>query len=231
MDDFFKQAAEEYLNALSNSLPQPEDCRHSFGKRFEKRMRLLIAKTLHPVRTAMMVMYVLFGGMLATTWVQIIKAVLLLFGSVLAIDVDAREAFFGWLMEQNTLFSHFVFTRDSAEPDLAQFYPGWIPDGYSLYDNYSIQNGQVFLYSNDLGDILSFIYTSSPENLEVYVYTEACSQETLSVHGDDAQLYIPEDTTEASELIWQDSHGTLFLVSGKCGKTVLVQFAEKIFKK
>lgn len=54
MDDFFKQAAEEYLNALSNSLPQPEDCRHSFGKRFEKRMRLLIAKTLHPVRTAML---------------------------------------------------------------------------------------------------------------------------------------------------------------------------------
>lgn len=38
MDDFFKQAAEEYLNALSNSLPQPENCRHSFGKRFEKRM-------------------------------------------------------------------------------------------------------------------------------------------------------------------------------------------------
>ena len=31
MDDFFKQAAEEYLNALSNSLPQPEDCKHSFG--------------------------------------------------------------------------------------------------------------------------------------------------------------------------------------------------------
>jgi cation/acetate symporter len=29
----------------------------------------------------LMVMYVLFGGMLATTWVQIIKAVLLLFGA------------------------------------------------------------------------------------------------------------------------------------------------------
>ena len=28
-----------------------------------------------------MMMYVLFGGMLATTWVQIIKAVLLLFGA------------------------------------------------------------------------------------------------------------------------------------------------------
>ncbi len=29
----------------------------------------------------LMMMYVLFGGMLATTWVQIIKAVLLLFGA------------------------------------------------------------------------------------------------------------------------------------------------------
>lgn len=84
MDDFFKQAAEEYLNALSNSLPQPENCRHSFGKRFEKRMRLLIAKTLHPVRTAMLRAAASFA------------AVLLLFGSVLAVDADARKAFLGW---------------------------------------------------------------------------------------------------------------------------------------
>lgn len=88
MDDFFKQAAEEYLNALSNSLPQPEDCRHSFGKRFEKQMRHLIAKTVHPVRAAMLRAAASFA------------AALLLFGSVLAIDVDAWEAFFGWLMEK-----------------------------------------------------------------------------------------------------------------------------------
>lgn len=49
----------------------------------------------------LMVMYVLFGGMLATTWVQIIKAVLLLFGaSFMAIMVMKTVGF-----SFNTLFS------------------------------------------------------------------------------------------------------------------------------
>lgn len=100
MDDFFKQAAEEYLNALSNSLPQPEDCRHSFGKRFEKRMRLLIAKTLHPVRTAMLRAAASFA------------AVLLLFGSVLAVDADARKAFLGWMEKR---FDTYIFFSASGD--------------------------------------------------------------------------------------------------------------------
>lgn len=50
---------------------------------------------------ALMIAYVLFGGMLATTWVQIIKAVLLLGGAtVLVLMVLAR---FGW--SYNNLFS------------------------------------------------------------------------------------------------------------------------------
>ncbi|MGK3128705.1 cation acetate symporter [Pantoea sp. C8B4] len=49
----------------------------------------------------LMVMYVLFGGMLATTWVQIIKAVLLLFGaSFMAIMVMKATGF-----SFNTLFT------------------------------------------------------------------------------------------------------------------------------
>lgn len=219
MDELFKQAAGEYLDALSENLPQPEDCPHTFSKCFEKQMGYLIAKTAHPVRTSMLRAAASFA------------AVLLLFGSVLAVDVNAREAFFGWVKEQSTSFSHFIFKGEYTEPDSVQFYPGWIPENYTLYDSYPIQNGQTFLYSNDSGDVLSFIYTLSPENLEVYIYTEACRQETLTVSGYEAQLYIPWDTTEASDLVWQDSHGTLFLVSGKCDKTTLIQFAEKILKK
>ncbi|WP_411898663.1 sodium:solute symporter family transporter, partial [Salmonella enterica] len=50
------------------------------GKLIERliRMNYLIAVVLMGV---LMMMYVLCGGMLATTWVQIIKAVLLLFGA------------------------------------------------------------------------------------------------------------------------------------------------------
>ncbi|OAE10080.1 cation/acetate symporter ActP [Pantoea allii] len=49
----------------------------------------------------LMVMYVLFGGMLATTWVQIIKAVLLLFGATFMAIMVMKSAGFSF----NTLFT------------------------------------------------------------------------------------------------------------------------------
>ena len=49
----------------------------------------------------LMVMYVLFGGMLATTWVQIIKAVLLLFGASFMAIMVMKAANFSF----NTLFT------------------------------------------------------------------------------------------------------------------------------
>lgn len=48
-----------------------------------------------------MVMYVLFGGMLATTWVQIIKAVLLLFGATFMAVMVMKATGFSF----NTLFT------------------------------------------------------------------------------------------------------------------------------
>ena len=56
-----------------------------FGLQYS--MALLIVGTL-------MIMYVLFGGMLATTWVQIIKAVLLLGGATLLVVLILSK--FGW---------------------------------------------------------------------------------------------------------------------------------------
>jgi cation/acetate symporter len=49
----------------------------------------------------LMVMYVLFGGMLATTWVQIIKAVLLLFGATFMAVMVMKASGFSF----NTLFT------------------------------------------------------------------------------------------------------------------------------
>ncbi|PVF10646.1 cation acetate symporter, partial [Yersinia pestis] len=49
----------------------------------------------------LMVLYVLFGGMLATTWVQIIKAVMLLSGATFMAIMVMKSVNFNF----NTLFS------------------------------------------------------------------------------------------------------------------------------
>jgi cation/acetate symporter len=60
----------------------------------------------------MMVMYVLFGGMLATTWVQIIKAVLLLFGASFMAFMVMKHVGFSF----NSLFSEAMAVHPKGKP-------------------------------------------------------------------------------------------------------------------
>ena len=61
----------------------------------------------------LMVVYVFFGGMLATTWIQIIKAVLLLAGAAfMAFMVLSR---FGFSL--NALFSQAILVHPEARGD------------------------------------------------------------------------------------------------------------------
>lgn len=219
MDDFFKQAAEEYLNALSNSLPQPEDCKHSFGKRFEKRMRLLITKTLHPVRTAMLRAAASFA------------AVLLLFGSVLAVDADARKAFLGWMEKRFDTYIFFSASGKTHNSVQAEYSLGWVPEEYRFEKILDVANGQIILYVNDNGDYFSFSYlfTSTSSNLYIFFLDEYDTKD-VSVNGIPGTLYLSHDKAEGAELIWQDADGTLFELSGNCEESELILAAESAQK-
>ena len=70
---------------------------------------------------AVMLAYVLFGGMLATTWVQIIKAVLLLFGvSVMTLIVLGKFGF-----NPGNLYLAVTQASETASSGLATMPPGW----------------------------------------------------------------------------------------------------------
>lgn len=41
-DEVLRQAAEQYAEAINASLPAPEECNHTFSKRFEEKMQTLL---------------------------------------------------------------------------------------------------------------------------------------------------------------------------------------------
>lgn len=219
MDELLiKQAANEYIKALCASLPEPEECHHTFSKKFEKTMRRLIEKTDHPVKTT-----------LRRIAACLTAAVLLAFGSAMVVSVDARDAFSEWVMEQYASFTRFIF-KGSPKEQNTDYAPNWVPGEYEFLDSYPIQGGHTLLYADNAGSILNITY-SSPENLAVYIYLEAYIQKEAQVNGIPAQLYIPEDIQNSPELVWQDAEGTLFVVSCKCDEATLIRVAENIVKK
>lgn len=220
MEELFKQAADEYLNAISESLPQPEDCPHTFGKRFEKQMGRLIAKTAHPLRTAMLRAAASFA------------AVLLLFGSVLAVDTDARKAFLGWMEERFDTYISFSASRKTHNSVQAEYTLGWVPEGYRFDEILDETDGQTVFYINDNGDYFRFTYLYASANSNLYLLTrDGYDTKDVSVNGMLGTLYLPHNGADGAELVWQNADGTLFEISGKCEETVLIRAAENIQEK
>lgn len=220
MDELFKQAADEYLAALSESLPQPEDCSHTFGKGFEKRMRHLIAKKTHPVRTAMLRAAASFA------------AALLLFGSVLAVDTDAREAFFGWVAAHFGTYIHFSSEQITPNAEQAKYTLGWVPDGYHFEDAFEDLPGSFeILYTNDAGDYFRFFYSSNNAQRDLFVmFRDQYDTKTVLINNQPGTLYLPHNAADGIELIWQNTAGTLFELSGNCEESELILAAESIQK-
>ncbi len=220
MDELFKQAADEYLNAISESLPQPEDCPHTFGKRFEKQMGRLIAKTAHPLRTAMLRTAASFA------------AVLLLFGSVLAVDTDARKAFLGWMEERFDTYISFSASGKTHNSVQAEYTLGWVPEGYRFDEILDETDGQTVFYINDNGDYFRFTYLYASANSNLYLLTrDGYDTKDVSVNGMLGTLYLPHNAADGAELVWQNADGTLFEIGGKCEEAVLLYAAENIQEK
>lgn len=48
-EELLKQAAEELVLAMNESLPKPEECQHQFSEEFERKMQLLLPSV--PINT------------------------------------------------------------------------------------------------------------------------------------------------------------------------------------
>lgn len=219
-DDIIKQAAEEYIAALCASLPEPEACSCTFSPQFEKKMKRLIFKTNHPYRFVL------------SRVASVVIAFLLLFGSVLAVDVKAREAFVGWLEECHATFSRFFFVGGDETQEKLRFDLGWVPEGYVAQERIEIPGGESVFYTDTDGSILDFTYSTAPENTELYLFPQSAIEQTASVNNTPAKLFIAQNADETSSIVWQNStQDTLYVVSCRCGSAELIRIAENIVKK
>lgn len=208
-----RQAAEEYVQALAEGLDAPEE--HTFSRRFERKMRGLLAKAAHPA-------WAVFGRAAAS----FAMVMLVLFGSVLAVDTEARELFQGWFRQQMDGAVHFS-SRNPSQED-TQYQLTWIPEGYEFYDSMRLDGGEDILYVNEAGDFFAFSYQHSSENGETYFFPGEHEEKHVSVQGTTGTLYLPYDKQIGPGVIWQNAAGTFFEITGRCDENVLLRAAEGV---
>lgn len=219
-DEMLKQAAEEFANAIDMSLPDPSECTHQFSHRFERKMRRLIRRVEHPT---------LYRTLRSVACILLIMVVS--FGGVLAVSVEARAAVFGWVKQQHDNFYVYSFDGKANVVENVRYSPGWMPEGCVFVTSYETAGGEVYIYTDADDTLIQFSYTSDPSKGNLYVDGVDYHMERVEINNCTGEVYISDDANETNGLIWIDeAHTVVFSISGNFEKETLIKIAEAVEK-
>lgn len=219
-DEMLKEAAARtcgsYISSLLSDYDPEYRCEFSAG--FEKKIHRLKRRADHIVfyrtmqRIAMFILAILVAG---SIWI--------------AVDTNARAAFFGWVGD--FIGQYFVFHHE-AEPngsvESADYRPAWIPEGYTEESVRVLHEKTVVRYTNDRGKLLRFSYMNTSDEMDWFFDTSQGSTRSCYVGKYSATLFISSSDDVASALTWVNSNDTAFHVTGFVSEDELIKMAESV---
>lgn len=195
----------------------PEN-QHEFSLQFEKKIKKLKRKADHPVfyHTTKCI-------------ASIVLAILISGGVWLAVDIEARAAFFGWIKE--VYESYFVYRfEDDAVSNInpSSYRPTWLPSGYTEFYVDETENTVAIVYADEEGRMLKLNYIQNPNETDWFVKTEQVEIESATINGKPAELFISKDSETANAIIWTSDDNTAFYLSAFLSKADLIKVAESV---
>lgn len=201
-----------YIERDYNSTPS-----HESSASFEKKIRKLRKRADHPYfyktlhKAAAVILAILISG---SAW--------------LAVDTEARAAFFGWVREIYETYFVYRFASNSDETSIISYRPTWLPDGYTelYYDN--TDNTTFVAYLNDAGQMISFSYSSATDETSWFIDRNSTIVTRVEVDGMAADLFESTDSNNANAIIWSNADNTAFYISGFVSSGYLIRIAESV---
>lgn len=219
-EERLRQAAREASKAYLASLPEPEDCHHTFSPAFERRMKRLLRREKHKALypslrriAGFLLVLVLCGGVFLST------------------NAQAREAAFGCISEQLEGIRRYFYQGGVTPSSEIVHYQIDIPEGYWLED--SLESGGMFyyFYVNETNDYISFTYQYIIQNStsETYIDSREAKKKEITIHGNPADLYLSYDKDANNTVIWTDQKtGALIDVTAFMDEKALIELAESV---
>lgn len=217
-DEELTRAAKLVGKALHDSLPSPEDCKHEFSAAFQQNIETLKKKAQKKERAAKYIRRTAIAAMLA----------LCCTGVLISVNPSARATVLTWAREfyENTIvYRFFGNPQDNQLPELIINY---LPSGYSEDSAIETHTSRTMVFSN--GDDLLFIdWWLLSDSSALQAQTEGAAVISTTVNGHDAEIIVPNDSSETTDLLWaDDEHGIGLMVSGYLEIEELLNIAESI---
>ena len=214
-EEALRQAAAEANDCLVRSLDEAGIPAHNFSARFERKMRRLIRRTRHPaayralIRVACAFLAFLLGS-----------------GVFLAVNPEARAAFFGWVRTQYERLFVYDVANTGEQTELPEYTLGWLPEGYEEVERYSDPSLTRVIYTNTANNTINFLYFNHGN-----IYVSSTNNDVISVmvNGQPAEIYNSHDTANQNNILWRTSDGNiLFQILGNFNQDILIHMAESI---
>jgi len=188
---------------------------------FQKKIKRLFRRAKHPYlyQTMRRVAAIFLAAILA--------------GSVyLAVDTEARAAFFGWIKETYETYFVYRFKDDStAESAPSVLRPTWLPQGYTEYVVNDAVGTITVVYANDAGEMLTFRYSQNPKQTDWFIDSTNTIQSNAIINGNQADVFISTNPSVSSAILWTRPDHTAFYISGFLSENDLIKVAESIQEK
>ena len=215
-EEALRQAAAEASDCLVRSLDEAGIPAHNFSARFERKMRRLIRRTRHPaayralVRVACAFLAFLLGS-----------------GVFLAVNPEARAAFFGWVRTQYERLFVYDVANTGEQTELPEYTLGWLPEGYEEVGRYIYPEYIWILYSDNNNEI-DFLY--SYDNKLYLSYADSMVKQTC-VKNLPAEFYYSQKDNGRNAIVWSDPDTPmLFIINSKFEENIMIRMAENIQK-
>lgn len=230
-EEMLYAASAEADQVIRDSLPALEECRHEFSQTFQKKMHRTFRRAKHPVLYK-----------LAHSAACFVLAVILIGGTWLTVDAQARDALIRWIKDTYTFTSYTVYHFEgtdskeqssegqaSQEQTSAAYSLARVPDGYTQWRTDNVGDGIFVTYTDESGNLLKFGYLPSSSAAYMFVETSNSTQQSTYVGEVPADFYLSHSPDQSNSIVWTSSDGeTAFFLSGFFSKEELIEMAEQV---
>ena len=100
----------------------------------------------------------------------------------------------------------------------------WLPEGYTETFCDNEENTVFVVYSNDLGQVMSFNYVSNPNDTTWFIDQNNTITEQVSINDNEGTLFLATDSDENTNVIvWSTKDQAAFLISGFVDEAELIR--------
>ncbi len=221
-EEALKKAANEAAQAITDSLPAPEECEHEFSLSFQRRMRRIFFSAKHPIIYKLPEYAACF-----------VLAVILVSSTLLTFNAEARAAFFAWVREQYEAFVEYRFIGDTSEDsNVIEYELAWLPDGFCLVEKQILGSSTFVIYIDDSGQRITFSYLQGDDSTSLFMASDYTEVKSVQIGNINADFYQASLETSSNALVWvSEKEDVCFCIMSPLSEDTIIKLAENVLKK